>query len=40
MLEGNTNETYWDWKDSLGPLRNRPGKRRLAEIQIPGADCC
>ncbi|SMR63185.1 unnamed protein product [Zymoseptoria tritici ST99CH_3D1] len=25
MLEGNTNETYWDWKDSLGPLRNRPG---------------
>lgn len=25
MLEGNTNKTYWDWKDSIGPLRNRPG---------------
>ncbi|KAJ4004051.1 hypothetical protein NW752_010871 [Fusarium irregulare] len=25
MLEGNTNKTYWDWKDTLGPLRNRPG---------------
>ncbi|KAJ4268982.1 hypothetical protein NW762_003053 [Fusarium torreyae] len=25
MLEGNTNKTWWDWKDSLGPLRNRPG---------------
>ena len=25
MLEGLTNDTYWDWKNSLGPLRNRPG---------------
>lgn len=25
MLEGLTNKTYWDWKDSLGPLRYRPG---------------
>lgn len=25
MLEGNSNKTYWDWKDTLGPLRNRPG---------------
>lgn len=25
MLEGNDNRTYWDWKDTLGPLRYRPG---------------
>ena len=25
MLEGNTNRSYWDWKDSIGPLRYRPG---------------
>lgn len=25
MLEGNTNATYWDWKDTLGPLKDRPG---------------
>jgi len=25
MLEGLTNDTYWDWKDTLGPLKNRPG---------------
>ncbi|KAI0421854.1 alpha-N-arabinofuranosidase A [Xylaria grammica] len=25
MLEGSTNTSYWDWKDSLGPLKNRPG---------------
>lgn len=25
MLEGLTHSTYWDWKDSLGPLRNRTG---------------
>lgn len=25
MLEGLTNKTYWDWKDSIGPLRYRPG---------------
>ncbi|KAI1209797.1 glycoside hydrolase family 51 protein [Annulohypoxylon truncatum] len=25
MLEGLTNRTWWDWKKTLGPLRNRPG---------------
>jgi alpha-N-arabinofuranosidase len=25
MLEGQTNLTWWDWKDTLGPLRYRPG---------------
>ncbi|KAH7122910.1 glycoside hydrolase superfamily [Dactylonectria macrodidyma] len=25
MLEGLTTPTYWNWKDSIGPLRNRPG---------------
>jgi alpha-L-arabinofuranosidase len=25
MLEGLTNDTYWDWKNSLGPLKERPG---------------
>jgi alpha-N-arabinofuranosidase len=25
MLEGLTNDTRWDWKNSLGPLRSRPG---------------
>lgn len=25
MLEGSTNKTWWDWKDSLGPLHQRPG---------------
>ncbi|PVI00291.1 glycoside hydrolase family 51 protein, partial [Periconia macrospinosa] len=25
MLEGNTNRTWWDWKDTLGPLKDRPG---------------
>lgn len=25
MLEGSTNATYWDWKDTLGPLKDRPG---------------
>ncbi|KFA62879.1 hypothetical protein S40285_02260 [Stachybotrys chlorohalonatus IBT 40285] len=25
MLEGQNNGTYWDWKDTLGPLRYRPG---------------
>lgn len=25
MLEGLTQSTLWDWKDSLGPLRNRTG---------------
>lgn len=25
MLEGLTNKTWWDWKDTLGPLKDRPG---------------
>jgi hypothetical protein len=25
MLEGLTLGNEWDWKDTLGPLRNRPG---------------
>lgn len=25
MLEGNNNKTWWDWKDSIGPLKDRPG---------------
>jgi len=25
MLEGATLGTEWDWKDTLGPLRYRPG---------------
>ncbi|KAI0156540.1 glycoside hydrolase family 51 protein [Xylariaceae sp. FL1272] len=25
MLEGLTNATWWNWKDSLGPLKDRPG---------------
>jgi alpha-N-arabinofuranosidase len=25
MLEGLTNDTHWDWKDTLGPLKDRPG---------------
>lgn len=25
MLEGLTSDTYWDWKDTLGPLKERPG---------------
>lgn len=25
MLEGNDNKTWWDWKDTLHPLRYRPG---------------
>ncbi|KAI0396451.1 alpha-N-arabinofuranosidase A [Xylariaceae sp. FL0594] len=25
MLEGETNTSYWDWKNSLGPLKERPG---------------
>jgi alpha-N-arabinofuranosidase len=25
MLEGLTLDTYWDWKDSIGPLKDRPG---------------
>ena len=25
MLEGNDNSSRWDWKDSIGPLKDRPG---------------
>ncbi|OTA76960.1 glycoside hydrolase family 51 protein [Hypoxylon sp. CO27-5] len=25
MLEGLTNRTWWDWKHTLGPLKDRPG---------------
>lgn len=25
MLEGLTLDTYWNWKDTLGPLKDRPG---------------
>jgi alpha-N-arabinofuranosidase len=25
MLEGLNNGTWWDWKDTLGPLKDRPG---------------
>jgi alpha-N-arabinofuranosidase len=25
MLEGYDNGSWWDWKDTLGPLQNRPG---------------
>lgn len=25
MLEGENNKTWWDWKDTLGPLKDRPG---------------
>lgn len=33
MLEGLTNTTYWDWKDTLGPLRERPGFQGVWEYQ-------
>jgi alpha-N-arabinofuranosidase len=25
MLEGLTNTTRWDWKETIGPLTDRPG---------------
>ncbi|KAK7942514.1 alpha-L-arabinofuranosidase [Apiospora aurea] len=25
MLEGNNSNAWWDWKDTLGPLKDRPG---------------
>lgn len=25
MLEGLDNTSWWDWKDTLGPLKERPG---------------
>lgn len=24
MLEGRTNTSWWDWKKTLGPLKDRP----------------
>lgn len=25
MLEGNNRNSWWDWKNTLGPLKDRPG---------------
>lgn len=25
MLEGLTNASFWNWNDTIGPLKNRPG---------------
>ena len=33
MLEGQTNKTYWDWKDTLGPLSERKGFPGVWEYQ-------
>ena len=33
MLEGETNTTYWDWKDTLGPLKDRPGFQGVWDYQ-------
>jgi alpha-L-arabinofuranosidase len=33
MLEGNKNSTYWDWKDTLGPLRYRKGFEGVWDYQ-------
>jgi alpha-N-arabinofuranosidase len=33
MLEGLTNDTRWDWKNTLGPLRTRPGFQGVWEYQ-------
>ena len=33
MLEGLTLGTEWDWKDTLGPLRYRPGFQGVWEYQ-------
>lgn len=33
MLEGLTNDTYWDWKDTLGPLKERPGFQGVWKYQ-------
>ncbi|KAK7402727.1 hypothetical protein QQX98_011516 [Neonectria punicea] len=33
MLEGLTHSTYWNWKDSLGPLRTRPGFQGVWDYQ-------
>ncbi|KAF5011306.1 hypothetical protein FDECE_2556 [Fusarium decemcellulare] len=33
MLEGSTNKTWWDWKDTLGPLRYRKGFEGVWDYQ-------
>lgn len=33
MLEGNTNASWWDWKDSIGPLKDRPGYSGVWDYQ-------
>lgn len=33
MLEGATNKTWWDWKDTLGPLKDRPGFQGVWDYQ-------
>lgn len=33
MLEGLENDTYWDWKNTLGPLEERPGFQGVWEYQ-------
>ncbi|KAF1968451.1 alpha-L-arabinofuranosidase [Bimuria novae-zelandiae CBS 107.79] len=33
MLEGLTNDTYWDWKQTLGPLKDRPGFQGVWQYQ-------
>ncbi|KAL2759948.1 glycoside hydrolase family 51 protein [Sodiomyces alcalophilus JCM 7366] len=33
MLEGLNNKTWWDWKDTLGPLRYRPGFQGVWDYQ-------
>jgi hypothetical protein len=38
MLEGNTNESWWDWKDTLGPLRNRTGREIISECLVIDTD--
>jgi alpha-N-arabinofuranosidase len=33
MLEGDNNSTIWDWKLSLGDLRDRPGFQNFWDYQ-------
>lgn len=33
MLEGLTIDSWWDWKDSLGPLKDRVGFQGVWEYQ-------
>ncbi|KAI0015705.1 alpha-L-arabinofuranosidase [Xylariomycetidae sp. FL0641] len=34
MLEGNANTSWWNWKDSLGPLKDRPGYAGVWEYPV------